>query len=146
MLSEEEERKKWEDAAMKWKERRRRRNYERSDTAGGCIWTDPSVPKCCGTRGIGGIGLSAVRTEYDTVCRRVLLLLRYDGDDDGDTVGMNAKIRRMWNDKFLCLSGPELLRMDVAIVGSHVDDVVAVGSGAAKEVEPADVDVQNSNN
>lgn len=63
--------------------------------------------------------------------------------DDGDTVDMNATIRRMWNDKFLCLSGPELLRMDVvAIVGSHVDDVVAVGSGKAKEVEPADVDTK----
>ncbi len=142
VLSEEEERKKWEDAAMMLGNGKKEGG---GGVTGVVIRPGDALDGPISPNAAAHVVLEALA--YQPYARNTTLCAEgycyCDDDDDGDTVDVNAKIRRMWNDKFLCLSGPELLRMDVvAIVGSHADDVVAVGSGAAKEVEPADVDTK----
>ncbi|KAL3760688.1 hypothetical protein ACHAWU_000008, partial [Discostella pseudostelligera] len=79
---------------------------------------------------------------YQSYARNATLCAEgyYDDVSSGDE--QNAKIRRMWNDKFLCLSGPELLRMEVVAIRKD-NDAIVVSSGASKVVDTdADLDTK----
>jgi hypothetical protein len=102
VLSEEEEKKKWKDAAMV--------GNEKEGVTSVVIRPGDALDGPIGPSAAAHVVLEALA--YQPYARNTTLCAEgyYCVDD---SVDMNAKIRRMWNDKFLCLSGPELLRMEV---------------------------------
>jgi hypothetical protein len=137
VVSEEEERKKWKDAAIIGKGEK-----DEGGVTSVVIRPGDALDGPIGPNAAAHVVLEALA--YQPYARNMTLCAEgyyCCDDDDGDTY-MNGKIRRIWNDKFLCLSGPELLRMEVAVVGSPVVNAVTIGSGAAKEVDTADVDTK----